>query len=102
MGFTVEMILDGELKASWMGKGPDIRTDEFTIDRGCMLGGRASLWTSPPVWYSEFIQQPSVIDGTTKSWDGRLELALFVSRNTTQGLRTGKLYQSRTTNIDDV
>ena len=100
--FTVEMRLDGELKASWMGKGPEIRTDEFTTELGCMLGGRARLWTSPPVWYSEFIQQPSVIDGTTDSWDGRLELTLFVSRNTAQGLRTGKLYQSRTTNIDDV
>ena len=40
-------------------------------------------------------------DGTTH-WDGRLELTLFVSRNTAQGLRTGKLYQSRITNIDDV
>ena len=80
-----------------MGKGPEIRTDEYTTELGCMLGGRARLWTSPPVWYSEFIQQPSVIDGTTDSWDGRLELTLFVSRNTAQGLRTGKLYQSRIT-----
>ena len=99
--FTVEMRLDGELKASWTGKGPASRIDEFTIDRGCMLGGRARLWTSPPAWYSEFVQQPSVIDGTT-DWDDRLELTLFVSKNTAQGLRTGKLYQSRNTNIDDV
>ena len=32
--FTVEMRLDGELKASWMGKGPEIRTDEFTTELG--------------------------------------------------------------------
>ena len=83
--FTVEMRLDGELKASWMGKGPDIRTDEFTIDRGCIVGKQVRLWTSPPAWYSEFVQQPSVTDGTTH-WDGRLELTLFVSRNTAQGL----------------
>ena len=97
--FTVEMRLDGELKASWMGKGPDIRIDEFTTELGCMLGGRARLWTSPPVWYSEFVQQPSVTGGT-RDWDSKLELTLFVSRDTAQGLRTGKLFQTRNAEID--
>ena len=84
--FTVEMRLDGELKASWMGKGPDIRIDEFTTELGCIIGGQARLWTSPPVWYSEVVQQPNQFNHSI-GWDGRLELTLFVSRNTAQGLR---------------
>eukprot|EP00964_Phaeocystis_antarctica_P124418 scaffold88061_cov60-Phaeocystis_antarctica.AAC.4 len=98
--FTVEVRLDGELKASWMDKGPKIRIDEFTTERGCILGGRARLWTSPPVWYSEVVQQPNQFN-LPIGWDGRLELTLFVSRNTAQGLRTGKLFQTRNTTIDD-
>ena len=98
--FTVEMRLDGELQASWTGKGAEIRPDELTIEHGCMLGRRARLWTSPPAWYTDFIQQPNQF--LPIGWDDRLELTLFVSRDTAQGLRTGKLYQSRNTNIDDV
>ena len=94
------MRLDGELKASWTGKGPEIRTDEFTIDQGCIVGKQVRLWTSPPVWYSEFVQQLPPGRPADWSWNGRLELTLFVSKDTAQGLRTGKLFQARDAVID--
>lgn len=97
--FTVELRLDGELKASWTGKGPDIRIDEFTTEFGCIIGGQARLWTSPPVWYSEFVQQPNQLNQRI-CWRDRLELTLFVSKMTPFGLRTGKLFQTRQTEID--
>ena len=78
------MRLDGELKASWMGKGLEIRTDEFTIDQGCIVGKQVRLWTSPPVWYSEFVQQLPPGRPADWSWNGRLELTLFVSKDTAQ------------------
>ena len=106
--FTVEMRLDGELKGSWTGKGPELcsdQIDESGTEFDCILGNEARLWTSRPAWYSEFVQrlQTSASDPETRtrSWDGRLELTLFVSQNTAQGLRTGKLYQSRDAEVDD-
>ena len=51
------------------------------------------------VVYSEVVQQPNQFN-LPIGWDGRLELTLFVSRNTAQGLRTGKLYQTRNSVID--
>lgn len=106
--FTVELRLDGELKGSWTGKGPELcsdQIDESGREFDCILGNEARLWTSRPAWYSEFVQRlhTSAWDPVshTWSWQGRLELTLFVSQNTAEGLRTGKLYQSRHAEVDD-
>ena len=50
--FTVELRLDGELKASCTYPGPQTSFREFEGD-DCFVGGEARLWTELPGWYRE-------------------------------------------------
>jgi len=111
--FTVELRLDRELKASWTGKGPAFRIDEFNVpgrvrnvdgswtwgDRDNIIG-EGRLWTSPPDWYCQFVEQPRAPGDPPLDWGDRLELTLFVSRMTPSGLRTGKLCSTSESVID--
>ena len=96
--FAVELLLDGEIKASWTGKGREISFHEYTRrwreEDDCFL--TASLWkSSPPEWYSEVVSEQDA-DG----WNGRLQLTMFVSGTTNHGLRTGKLFSCDHTYIN--
>ena len=48
--WRAESVLDGQ--------GPGIPHRRGHIAGGCFIGRRGWLWTSTPVWYSEFVQQP--------------------------------------------
>ena len=88
--WRAESVLDGQ--------GPGIPHRRGHIAGGCFIGRRGWLWTSTPVWYSEFVHSSQAHRLGWKT--GAQQLTLFVSRNTAQGLRTGKLYQSRDADID--
>lgn len=107
--FTVELRLDGALKASWTG--PSSNHINIWMDE-CFLEERAQLWQLAPdrcdQWLPDWYRDVVCIEGgpeeLTRSvqgdaWGDRLELTLFVT--TGDGRRTGKLYSSNETEVED-